>query len=129
MQDVTAAIIVQDGKVLLTRRAPGQKHAGKWEFPGGKCEAQESPVACLTRELAEEFAITSQVIDFFAESVFFYPGGTIRLLAYRTKIVAGELKLHVHDQIAWVTPADLLQYDLLPADVPIAEKLRGDTIA
>ena len=55
MTTVTCAIIENNDKILIARRAKGQKLPGKWEFPGGKVEEGESPEECLKRELEEEF--------------------------------------------------------------------------
>lgn len=124
MKDVTAAIITRNDKVLLTRRAPGEKHAGWWEFPGGKVEAGESPEACLHRELLEELEIETTIGDKLTESIHTYETGAIRLLAYRATILSGILSLHVHDEYRWVCISDLMHYQLLPADKLIAEFLQ-----
>ena len=123
MTVVTAAIIRNGGRVLISRRMPGQRLAGYWEFPGGKIEAGESPQACLERELMEEFGITAKAGDQIAESVYRYDHGAIRLVALSTEILAGKLVPTVHDRIAWVLPEDLLNYQLAPADVPIAREI------
>lgn len=123
MKDVTAAIIFKDGKVLIARRAPGEKHAGGWEFPGGKIEAMETPQECLQRELLEELGIETKVKNFIAESIYEYPKGAIRLLAYKVDPVKGDICLSVHDAYRWVDIRDLLSYELLPADIPIVHKL------
>lgn len=123
MQDVTAAIVVNEaGEVLLARRAPGEKHAGSWEFPGGKVEANETPEECLVREMLEECGIHVGINGFVAESVYLTSGGGIRLLAYRCEILAGNLTMSVHDAYRWVVPSELYTYNLLPADVPIAKR-------
>ena len=124
MQDVTAAIIRQDDKVLIARRKDG-RHAGKWEFPGGKVEPGEQPEDCLQRELQEEFGVVAAIGAFVAESVYEYDHGTIRLLAYEVDHVEGDMDPQDHDQIAWATPEDLLSYDLLPADIPLVQALKG----
>lgn len=124
VMDVTAAIIIENGCVLIARRAPEEKHAGGWEFPGGKVEYGESPEECLKREMYEEFGIETNVNHLLTESVCRYPAGTIRLLAYSTEIKAGDIKLRVHDKIEWVKVNELLDYELLPADIPIAVKLK-----
>jgi len=124
MKDVAAAVILQNGKVFLGRRAPGENCAGGWEFPGGKIEPGETPEECLKRELQEEFGVCALIKDFIAESVCEYASGSIRLLAYGAELVAGEIKLTVHDQYAWVELDDILAYDLLPADIPIALELQ-----
>ena len=126
IKEVTAAIICKNGRILIARRASGENMAGGWEFPGGKLEESETPEECLKRELAEEFGVAAQIGGFFCESVYRYPKGTIRLLAYFAEIVRGEISLRVHDQIAWVAAGELRAYGLLPADIPIAEKLAQD---
>ena len=123
MKDVTAAVIIENEKVLITRRAADQRHAGWWEFPGGKVEDGESPEACLRRELMEELGVDAHIGDLLAESIFQYETGAIRLLAYCAEIIAGEIRMSVHDEFQWVSAADLAKFKLLPADRPIAEKL------
>lgn len=123
VREVTAAIIRKNGRILIARRAAGENMAGGWEFPGGKIEEGETPEECLKRELYEEFGISADIGRFFCESIYEYPKGTIRLLAYFVDIVRGELSLRVHDQIAWVSAGELRSYTLLPADIPIADKL------
>ncbi len=120
MITVTAAILCIDNKILLARRNSGSRHAGKWEFPGGKVEPGESPEECLAREIREEFTIDVEVNEFFAESVHDYDHGKIRLLSYCVSWKTGEMVPKDHDQVAWVSPDKLLEYDLLPADIPIA---------
>lgn len=124
MKDVTAAIIIQDDKILITRRAPGQNLAGKWEFPGGKIEPGETPEICLARELEEELAITVLVGERFGESIYEYDRGTIRLLAYRAEILGGDIALSVHDSYSWESFSDLDRYDFAPADIPLVRKLQ-----
>ena len=80
--DVTAAVIVKDGKVLAARRAPGKHLEGYWEFPGGKLEGNETPERCLERELTEEFSIRSRVGAYIGESVYDYGEKVVRLLGY-----------------------------------------------
>ena len=120
MKDVTAAIIIENNKVLLTRRAPGENHAGWWEFPGGKVEPGEPPENCLRRELREELEIDAAIGKKLIENIHRYDTGAIRLMAYHATILSGTPCLHVHDEYQWVDVSDLNQYQLLPADVPIA---------
>jgi 8-oxo-dGTP diphosphatase len=123
LKEVTAGIIVKDNKVLIARRAPSEKLAGKWEFPGGKIEEHETPEECLARELKEELNITVNVADFFSESIYQYPNGEIKLLAYKVEWVGGDIALSVHDAFKFVNREELIHYDLAPADIPIANKL------
>nr|WP_313327145.1 (deoxy)nucleoside triphosphate pyrophosphohydrolase [Stutzerimonas balearica] len=120
---VAAAVVYQDGNILITRRAPGEKLAGMWEFPGGKLESGESPQSCIIRELREELGVESDASEILTTSVFTYPGGTIELIAVTVSLRSAVLTLHVHDRAEWVAPEDLLGYELAPADIPIAEEI------
>lgn len=128
MKEVTAAIIVHDNRVLIARRGLGQKLAGKWEFPGGKIEAGETPKACLVREIKEELGVEIEIDGFFGESLYRYETGEIRLLGYKAKLVSGDLRATVHSQIRWVKPDELGNYDFAPADLPFVEKLGAEWV-
>ncbi|NLX90868.1 MAG: 8-oxo-dGTP diphosphatase MutT [Firmicutes bacterium] len=124
LKQVSAAIIIKDGKVLIAKRAAGYRLAGKWEFPGGKVEDGESPEECLKRELAEELGIVVSVGDFFARSVYCYEHGAIELLVYFADWISGDMRLSEHDEVKWAAVADLGLFDFSPADIPVVEKLR-----
>lgn len=119
--------IIRDvkGQILLCRRGPGRREAGLWEFPGGKVECGETLTEALERELREELGILCTAGQVLAENTHAYAHGTIRLVALDTQKHSGEMELHDHDQIAWVSPQELLHYGLAPADIPIALGLRG----
>jgi 8-oxo-dGTP diphosphatase len=123
--DVAAAIIEENGKVLAARRAPGKHLEGLWEFPGGKLEPGESPEDCLKRELFEEFRVEVHVGKFLGESVHDYGIKTIRLLAYRASRLDGDFVLKDHDEIVWLTRAELLDLNWAPADIPLVEAYRA----
>ena len=125
MTTVTCAIIENNGKILIARRAQDQKLAGKWEFPGGKVEDGESPEECLKRELEEEFGIQAEVGEFITSNTHHYDHISIELFAFHVKYISGDFTLTDHDIIEWVAPAELLNYDLAEADVPIAQVVAG----
>ena len=126
MQRVTAAVIEKDGKILIARRKRGGSHAGKWEFPGGKLEPGETPEDCLKRELREELGIETEVGPLFCSSRFVYPHVAVELLVYRTSYVSGEIALHEHDQVEWVSPEGLSEIDFSEADKPVVRRLRQE---
>lgn len=123
MINVTAAIIEKGGKFLIAKRAKGKHLENKWEFPGGKIEAQETPQECLRRELEEEFGITAEIGNFVTESIFDYGDRTIRLLGYNAKYISGEFRLNAHDEIRWVSADELSNFDFAEADLPIVKKI------
>jgi len=125
---VAAAVIERNGKVLIARRRKGEAMEGFWEFPGGKIEKDETPEECLARELREELGIEVRVVGFHCSSRFRYGRGEIELRAYRAEIVAGSIKPVVHDEIHWVRPKALLEYQLTGADIPVAEKLAEESM-
>lgn len=123
MKQVTAAVIEKDGKILIAQRKTGDALAGKWEFPGGKMEPGETPEQCLRRELMEEFGVDTRIGAYLCSSEFEYKHIHIELLAYRAEHLSGEFKLNDHDNIAWVRPGELKEYDLSSADLPVAAML------
>ncbi len=124
MKEVAAAIAMSEGKVLVTRRAAGQKLAGYWEFPGGKLEPGEDVQTCIERELQEELGVSSTAGEVLTISDYSYPGGAISLIAIKVSLHSSDFTLTVHDKYAWKAPGELLELNLSPADIPIAEKLR-----
>ncbi len=120
---VTAAIIIHDGKVLLTRRKADVPYPLLWEFPGGKVEAGEDPRDCIVREIREELAIDVSVSGIFEVIYHRYPERTVLVMAYRCQWQSGEIvDLDVAEH-CWALPCDLTRFTLLPADIPLAEKI------
>ena len=120
--EVTAAVIVKEGKVLAARRGPGKNLEGYWEFPGGKLEENESPENCLERELAEEFSISSAIGDYIGESVYDYGDKVVRLLGYEVEHTGGDFELVDHDELRWLEIHDLSNLKWAPADIPLVEQ-------
>ena len=120
---VAAGIIIHDDKILITRRAPKENFAGRWEFPGGKIEPNEMPEDCLVMEIKEELNIDVLVDRFCAEITYDYGNLIVHLMTYYCRIIGGEIHISVHDAYKWADVKDLLKYDFLPADVPIIKKV------
>jgi 8-oxo-dGTP diphosphatase len=123
LKQVAAAVALKDGRVLVTRRAPGEKLEGFWEFPGGKLEAGEDPQTCIVRELLEELGVECTAGEVIKEARYEYPGGAINLIAVEVTLVSEAFSLAVHDAFVWVEPRQLFALQLAPADIPIAKEL------
>jgi 8-oxo-dGTP diphosphatase len=124
MIDVTAAIIKRDGNILIAKRSSNSSLPNKWEFPGGKVDGGETPEECLARELYEEFDSIVTVGNFLIESVYQYEHKTIRVMAFQVFTDADITTMNAHDEVKWVPMEALLDYDLAPADVPIAKEVQ-----
>src|SRR5450759_3424606 len=92
---VTAAVVIEDSRLLLARRAPHDTLAGYWELPGGKLERGETPQQCLARELREELAMSAEIGDILAETVHEYAHGCFRMIALKTSRLS-DFRLLVH---------------------------------
>ena len=129
-QDVTAAVIEKDGCVLLTRRAPGRRLAGLWEFPGGKVEPGESLEEALERELEEELAIQARIGPQLACSTHQYPGrAPMELIFFSVPEFHGVPVNRAFEQFRWESPARLPAYDFLEADAAILRTLAAGSPA
>lgn len=119
---VLAAVIERDGHFLLTRRLEGTHLAGTWEFPGGKCEPDESHEACLTRELVEELAVSAIIGDEIITVEHAYPDRTVRL-HFRRATLLGEPAPQLGQQMRWVAREALRSLELPEADRGLVELL------
>jgi 8-oxo-dGTP diphosphatase len=123
---VVAAVIERNGKVLIgQRRRDASKHPLKWEFPGGKVELEETPAAALVRELREELAIEAVAGPHIESYDFHYPGSerATRLLFFRVTEFTGEPQNLDFEQIHWVSPVALPEFDFLEGDVAFVQRL------
>lgn len=121
---VTAAIFKRGDKVLLMRRAADQPLAGEWEYPGGKFEDGEDGPTCLKRELAEELGIEAQIGGLITIAKHTTDSGkVIELHTYEIVTYTGEIQLHVHDDMHWVSIPDLPAHPQLPADLIVSQAL------
>ena len=124
MLQVVAAIVEREGRILIGQRRPEQRHPLKWEFPGGKVEAGESPPQALRRELQEELAIDAMIADEVERYEFRYPGkDAILLIFYAVARFSGVPRNCVFEEIRWVAPQELLQFDFLEGDVEFVKRL------
>lgn len=118
---VCAALIFNGNKVLLTSRPDHREHAGYWEFPGGKIETGETPAQCLARELKEELNIDVAVYDTVYMLGHEYPDKHVSLRFMRCIIKNNQEPRALEQQkFVWVKRDKLNEYQLLPADKPVA---------
>jgi 8-oxo-dGTP diphosphatase len=117
--EVVCGIIFRDNKILIARRKKGKAMEGKWEFPGGKVEDNETLETALKRELKEEFGMVFKNNGKLGQSVFKYPQVKVKLTAFKCEFVNASFILTDHDDFKWVNPKELQNYDLAEADIPL----------
>jgi 8-oxo-dGTP diphosphatase len=120
-----AAGLIRDGagRYLITQRRRGSHLAGRWEFPGGKIEAGETPAAGLRRELEEELSATFTVGDLVETVRWEYPDRTVTLHFFDCRLESGVIVPREEQAMEWVEPARLPDYDFPPADRELIERL------
>ena len=115
---VAAAVVERDGRFLLTRRLKGTHLAGTWEFPGGKCEPNETPPDCLRRELVEELAVDSRVRDRLLVTRHAYQERTVELHFFIVTL-SGDPVPQLGQEMRWVPREELWSLDLPEADADL----------
>jgi 8-oxo-dGTP diphosphatase len=120
------ALVDIDGRVLIARRPAGKAMAGLWEFPGGKVHAGETPEQAVVRELMEELGIDTRSsclapIGFASHA---YEDFHLLMPLYVCRTWRGTPTPHEGQELAWVRPVRLADYDMPPADKPLIPLLR-----
>ena len=110
--------------MLIAQRAE-LHHEGKWEFPGGKVDGDESPEQALIRELKEELNLNCSDLEFYCETGVSFLDKRIVLLTYLVNDFAGDMIQAVHADLKWVALTELVKYTFLTADIPVVEKLQA----
>ncbi|PYR79827.1 MAG: 8-oxo-dGTP diphosphatase MutT [Acidobacteria bacterium] len=123
---VTAAVIERDGCFLVTRRVRGVHLAGYWEFPGGKCDANEALDTCLARELREELGVSARIGGELFTVAHTYPERTVELHFFGCAL-DGDPQPLLGQEMRWVRREDLASLQFPPADDELIARLsRGD---
>ena len=123
MVQVVAALIWDGDRFMACQRPAHKKRGLLWEFVGGKVEPGETKEQALIRECYEELAVEIRVGDVFMEVVHEYPDITVQLTLFNAVIAEGIPQKLEHNDIRWITPAEIPQYDFCPADVEILDKI------
>jgi A/G-specific adenine glycosylase len=122
---VTAGVLECDGKVLIARRPEGELLGGLWEFPGGKCESEETLEDCLLREWREELGMDIYMGE--ALGVFSHAYTHFRVTVHAFKCLASgeEPEAHEHSELRWVKPDELKRYPMGKVDREISRTIAG----
>lgn len=126
---VSAAVVLESGRVLLTRRKSGTHLAGLWEFPGGKVEPDEDPRDALRRELVEELGIDCAIGDIVDVAFHRYPDADRSMLllfyeATRSPSSAEPQPLDVAE-FRWAEASFLTDERFPAADLAVLRKVRA----
>lgn len=124
--EVVAALVWDGDKFMICQRPAHKARGLLWEFVGGKVEKGESKADALVRECKEELDIIVEPRDIYMELIHEYPDITVRLTLYNAVIKEGVPKLLEHNDIKWITPDEIPQFDFCPADEEILRKIIED---
>lgn len=123
MTEVVAALIWDGDKFMICQRPAHKARGLLWEFVGGKVEPGETPQQALIRECQEELNVTVSVGEVFMEVVHTYPDLTVRLTLFHATIAEGSPELLEHNDLQWITPAQIPEFDFCPADEEILARI------
>lgn len=123
MTEVVAALIRDKDKFMICQRPAHKARGLLWEFVGGKVEPGETKEQALIRECQEELAVTLSIGDVFMDVVHAYPDLTVHLTLFNAAILEGIPKKLEHNDIKWITPSEISNYEFCPADVEILKKI------
>lgn len=126
MTQVVAALIWDGSRFMICQRPAHKARGLLWEFVGGKVESGETKPQALIRECREELGITVSPHALFMELDHVYPDLTIHLSLYHCSIAAGIPQLLEHNDLRWITPSEIPQYDFCPADAEILERIQAE---
>ena len=120
--EVTAAIIIQDGKVFATQRGYGD-WKGWWEFPGGKMEPGETPQEALTREIHEELDAEIEIGKLLDTVEWDYPAFHLTMRCFLCTLISESMHLNEHEDAVWLSAETLYSVKWLPADEGLIPKI------
>lgn len=126
--EVVAALIWEEDRFLICQRPAHKARGLLWEFVGGKVEPEETKEQALIRECQEELAVTISVGEVFMEVDHDYPDLNVHLTLFNAAIIEGTPKMLEHNDIRWITPEEIPQYEFCPADEAILRKLQHENV-
>ncbi len=123
--EVVAALIWDADRFLICQRPAHKARGLLWEFVGGKVEPGETKEDALIRECREELDITVAPGGVFTDVLHEYPDITVHLTLFHARIARGEPRLLEHNDLRWITPAEIPDFSFCPADETILAQIRG----
>ena len=121
--EVVAALIWRGDRFLACQRPPEKARGLLWEFVGGKVERGESGPEALVRECREELDVTLKVGAAFMDVTHEYPDLTVHLTLFNATIAEGIPQKLEHNDIKWITPVEIPNYNFCPADKEILARI------
>ena len=121
--EVVAALIWQGNTFMICQRPAHKARGLLWEFVRGKVEPGETKEQALIRECQEELAVTLSVSDVFMDVVHEYPDITVHLTLFNATIAEGVPQKLEHNDMKWIFPAEIPNYNFCPADEEILKKI------
>jgi 8-oxo-dGTP diphosphatase len=130
MITVVAALIRDDGKVLVCQRKRGTSFALMWEFPGGKVKPAETLEQALVRELEEELGAEATIGSEMYRTQHRYAelSDAIELVFFNAQLDPSKVRNLVFEEILWRDPPSLPELNFLPADKELIEKLASGAL-
>ncbi len=122
---VVAAVIKDNDRIFATARGYGE-YKGRWEFPGGKIEDDETPQQALIREIHEELSVDIEVDDLIRTIEYDYPQFHLSMDCFYAKIRTGQLQLNEAEDARWLSKNQLNEVNWLPADLELIETLKQE---
>lgn len=126
MTQVVAALIWKDKRFMICQRPSTKTRAFEWEFVGGKVEEGETLEQALNRECIEEIGVGVEVGSIYTEVDHVYPDITIHLTLFNARLSGGEPQKLEHNDIRFILPSEIEQYNFCPADKEILKKITAD---
>ena len=126
MTEVVAALIWNGDKFMICQRPANKARALLWEFVGGKVESGETKEQALIRECREELNVLISVGDVFMDVIHEYPDITVHLTLFNATIAEGEPQKLEHNDIQWIMPSEIPNYEFCPADEEILAQINNE---
>lgn len=123
VQVAVGVVLNSLSEVLIAQRPPGKSLSGLWEFPGGKLETNETVFQALQREFLEEVGINIIHAEPWLHFDYAYVDRAVVLNIWRISQFSGEPVGLESQQVQWVSLDQLNQFEFLPANKIILEKL------